>query len=152
MKAILKAMGKEKGARILGMHLEGPFLSPERIGGQLAEGLSAVDLDYMKRIVKAGQGKIINMTVAPELKNMRELALYCISQGIILQAGHTNATYEQMIEGMQVKIMHLTHMFNAMRPLHHREPGVVGAGLIHQELSCEFIGDGVHTNPKLITL
>lgn len=57
MKAILKAMGKEKGARILGIHLEGPFLSPERIGGQLAEGLSAVDLDYMKRIVKAGQGK-----------------------------------------------------------------------------------------------
>ena len=152
IKAVLKAMGKEKGARILGMHLEGPFLSPERIGGQLAEGISPVNLDYMKRIIKAGQGKIINMTVAPELKNMRELALCCISQGIILQAGHTNATYEQMIEGMQVKIMHLTHMFNAMRPLHHREPGVVGAGLIHQELSCEFIGDGVHTNPKLITL
>ena len=152
IKAILKAMGKEKGARILGIHLEGPFLSPERIGGQLAEGISPVDLDYMKRIVKAGQGKIINMTVAPELKNMRELALYCIGQGIILQAGHTNATYEQMIEGMQVKIMHLTHMFNAMRPLHHREPGVVGAGLIHKELSCEFVGDGVHTNPNLITL
>ena len=152
MKAVLQVMGKEKGAKILGMHLEGPFLSPERIGGQLAEGISPVDMDYMKRIVKAGKGKIINMTVAPELKNMRELALYAIGQGIILQAGHTNATYEQMIEGMQVKIMHLTHMFNAMRPLHHREPGVVGAGLIHQELSCEFIGDGVHTNPKLITL
>lgn len=152
MKAVLLAMGKEKGAKILGMHLEGPFLSPERIGGQLAEGISPVDVDYMKRIVKAGKGKIINMTVAPELKNMRELALYAIGQGIILQAGHTNATYEQMIEGMQVKILHLTHMFNAMRPLHHREPGVVGAGLIHQELSCEFVGDGVHTNPKLITL
>lgn len=152
MKAVLQVMGKEKGAKILGMHLEGPFLSPERIGGQLAEGISPVDMDYMKRIVKAGKGKIINMTVAPELKNMRELALYAIGQGIILQAGHTNATFEQMIEGMQVKIMHLTHMFNAMRPLHHREPGVVGAGLIHQELSCEFIGDGVHTNPKLITL
>lgn len=152
MKAVLQAMGKEKGAKILGMHLEGPFLSPERIGGQLAEGISPVDEDYMKRIVKAGKGKIINMTVAPELKNMRELALYAIGQGIILQAGHTNATYEQMIEGMQVKILHLTHMFNAMRPLHHREPGVVGAGLIHQELSCEFVGDGVHTNPKLITL
>ena len=152
MKAVLQAMGKEKGAKILGMHLEGPFLSPARIGGQLAEGISPVDVDYMKRIVKAGKGKIINMTVAPELKNMRELALYAIKQGIILQAGHTNATYEQMIEGMQVKILHLTHMFNAMRPLHHREPGVVGAGLIHQELSCEFVGDGVHTNPKLITL
>ncbi len=106
----------------------------------------------MERIYKAARGKIINMTVAPELKNMRELALYCIERGIILQAGHTDATYEQMIEGMQVNIMHLTHMFNAMRPLHHREPGVVGAGLIHAEISCEFIGDGVHTNPNLIKL
>ena len=79
------------------------------------------------------------MTVAPELKNMRELALYCISQGIILQAGHTNASYEQMIEGMQVKIMHLTHMFNAMRPLHHRDPAWSARGCIHQELSC-----GIH--------
>ncbi len=150
--AVLKAMGKEKGAKILGFHLEGPFLSPERIGGQLAEGLSPVDMRLMARIYKAGKGKIINMTVAPELKNMRELALYCLEKGIILQAGHTNATYEQMIEGMQVDIMHLTHMFNAMRPLHHREPGVVGAGLIHREISCEFIGDGVHTNPNLIKL
>lgn len=150
--AVLRAMGKEKGAKILGLHLEGPFLSPERIGGQSAEGLSPVDLRLMKRIYKAGKGKIINMTVAPELKNMRELALYCLEKGIILQAGHTNATYEQMIEGMQVNIMHLTHMFNAMRPLHHREPGVVGAGLIHREISCEFIGDGVHTNPNLIKL
>lgn len=150
--AVLRAMGKEKGAKILGLHLEGPFLSPERIGGQQAEGLSPVDLRLMERIYKAGKGKIINMTVAPELKNMRELALYCLEKGIILQAGHTNATYEQMIEGMQVNIMHLTHMFNAMRPLHHREPGVVGAGLIHREISCEFIGDGVHTNPNLIKL
>ncbi len=152
IKAVIKAMGKEKGARILGIHLEGPFLSPERIGGQLAEGISPVNLALMERIYKAANGKIINMTVAPELKNMRELALYCIERGIILQAGHTNATYEQMIEGMQVNIMHLTHMFNAMRPLHHREPGVVGAGLIQREISCEFIGDGVHTNPNLIKL
>ncbi len=152
IKAVLKAMGRENGAQILGIHLEGPFLSPARIGGQLAEGISPVDLGLMERIYKAARGNIINMTVAPELKNMRELALYCIERGIILQAGHTDATYEQMIEGMQVNIMHLTHMFNAMRPLHHREPGVVGAGLIHAEISCEFIGDGVHTNPNLIKL
>ena len=120
IRAVLKAMGREKGARILGIHLEGPFLSPARIGGQPAEGISPVDLALMERIYKAADGKIINMTVAPELKNMRELALYCIERGIILQAGHTDATYEQMIEGMQVNIMHLTHMFNAMRPLHHR--------------------------------
>lgn len=152
IKAVLKAMGREKGAHILGIHLEGPFLSPERIGGQEQEGISPVDLAYMERIYKTAKGKIINMTVAPELKGMRDLALYCIEKGIILQAGHTNATYEQMIEGMQANIMHVTHMFNAMRPLHHREPGTVGAALTHPEISCEIIGDGVHVNPNLIQL
>lgn len=152
IKAIIKAMGKEKGAKILGIHMEGPFISSDRLGGQPPEGTSPVDLKYMERIWKASKGKIVNMTVAPELKNMRELALYCIERGIILQAGHTNATYNQMLEGMQVNIMHVTHMFNAMRPLHHREPGVVGAALIHPEISCEIIGDGVHVNPNLIPL
>ena len=150
--AIVSAMGKEKGARILGVHLEGPFLSPERIGAQMADGLSKVDLPYMKRLYKAAKGHLINMTVAPELKGMRELALYCNDKGIVLQAGHTNATYDQMMEGMQANIMHVTHLFNAMRPLHHREPGVVGATLIHSELSCEIIGDGVHVNPNLVNL
>ena len=152
IKAVLKAMGREKGAHILGIHLEGPFLSPERIGGQEQEGISPVDLAYMERIYKTAKGKIINMTVAPELKGMRDLALYCIEKGIILQAGHTNATYDQRIEGMQANIMHVTHMFNAMRPLHHREPGTVGAALTHPEISCEIIGDGVHVNPNLIQL
>ena len=101
IKAIVKAMGKEKGAKILGIHLEGPFLSPERIGAQSKEGISSVDMKLMEHLWKASKGKLINMTVAPELKGMRELALYCINKGIILQAGHTNATYDQMIEGMQ---------------------------------------------------
>ena len=150
--AIVKAFGKEKGAHILGIHLEGPFLSPERIGAQTADGIHSVDINLMKRLYKACNGKLINMTVAPELKGMRELALYCIEKGIILQAGHTDATYEQVLEGMQAGIMHVTHLFNAMRPMHHREPGVVGAVLIHPEISCEIIGDGVHVNPNLIQL
>ncbi|MBE6453342.1 MAG: N-acetylglucosamine-6-phosphate deacetylase [Alphaproteobacteria bacterium] len=150
--AIVKACGKEKGANILGIHLEGPFLSPERIGAQSADGISPVSLPLMHRLYKASKNKLINMTVAPELKGMRELALYCNEKGIILQAGHTNATYEQMLEGMQANIMHVTHLFNAMRPMHHREPGVVGSVLIHPEVSCEIIGDGVHINPHLIDL
>lgn len=92
------------------------------------------------------------MTVAPELKGMRELALYCIKKGIILQAGHTNATYEQMVEGMQVRIMHITHLFNAMSRIHHRNPGAVGAAFIHPELSCELIADGIHIDPNLIKM
>lgn len=152
IKAVVRAMGKEKGAQIAGIHLEGPFLAPQKIGGQEKDGISAVDLNYLKRILRAAKGKIINMTVAPELKNMRELALICLENGIILQAGHTDATYEQMIEAMQAGIFHATHMFNAMRPLHHREPGTVGAVLTHPEISCELIADGIHVNPHLFRL
>lgn len=150
VKTISKAMGQEKGARILGMHLEGPFISPDRLGVQSPEALSPVDLNYMEELWQASEGHIVNMTVAPELKNMRELALYCLSKGIVLQAGHSNATYEQMIEGMQARIMHVTHLFNAMSRMHHRDPGLVGTVFIHPELSCEIIADGIHINPEII--
>lgn len=150
IKAIVKAMGHETGARILGIHLEGPFISPQRLGVQTAESISPVDLDLMDALWEASEGHIINMTVAPELKNMRELALYCLSKGIVLQAGHTNATYKQMIEAMQARIMHVTHLFNAMSRMHHRDPGTVGAVFIHPELSCEIIADGIHINPEII--
>ncbi len=150
IKAITQAMGKEKGAKILGIHLEGPFISPDRLGVQTPDSLSPVDLDLMEELWQASNGKIINMTVAPELKNMRELALYCVSKGIILQAGHTNATYAQMVEGMQVRILHVTHLFNAMSRMHHRDPGAVGAVFIHPELSCEVIADGIHINEDIV--
>lgn len=104
----------------------------------------------MNELLDAAEGHIVNMTVAPELKNMRELALYCVSKGIVLQAGHTNATYEQMVEGMQARILHVTHLFNAMSRMHHRDPGAVGAVFIHPELSCEIIADGIHINPNII--
>ena len=150
IRAIVEAMGQEKGARILGIHLEGPFLSPERLGVQTPDSLSPVDLNLMEELWNASEGHIINMTVAPELKHMRELALYCLSKGIILQAGHTNATYAQMVEGMQVRILHVTHLFNAMSRMHHRDPNAVGAVFIHPEMSCEIIADGIHINPNLI--
>jgi N-acetylglucosamine-6-phosphate deacetylase len=106
----------------------------------------------MERLFAAGSGRIANMTVAPELKGMRELALYCRKRGIVLQAGHTDATYENMVEGMQAGILHSTHFFNAMSRLHHRDPGAVGAIMIHSELSCEIIADGRHVHPGLIRL
>lgn len=150
IKAIVQAMGHEQGARILGIHLEGPFISPDRLGVQSAESVTPVDLDLMEDLWQASQGHIVNITVAPELKHMRELALYCLSKGIVLQAGHTNATYKQMVEGMQTRIMHVTHLFNAMSRMHHRDPGAVGAVFIHPELSCEVIADGIHINPEII--
>ncbi|QQO10781.1 N-acetylglucosamine-6-phosphate deacetylase [Breznakiella homolactica] len=146
------AIGKESGARIMGLHLEGPFLSPERLGVQRPETLSPVDISFMEQLWEASGGHIVNMTVAPELKNMRDLALFCIKKGIVLQAGHTNANYENMVEGMQVGILHSTHLFNAMSKLDHRNPNAVGAILIHSEMSCEIIADGHHVHPDLIKL
>lgn len=152
IKAVVAAMGKESGARIMGLHLEGPFISPDKLGVQRPETLSPVDMTLMDRIWEASEGHVVNMTVAPELKGMRELALYCIKKNIVLQAGHTNASYENMVEGMQAGILHSTHLFNAMSELHHRNPGAVGAVLIHPEMSCEVIVDGVHVHPDLIRL
>ena len=152
IRACVGAMGKEPGAKALGVHLEGPFVSPARLGVQRPEFVRPVDLDLMERLYQAGAGHISNMTVAPEIKGMHELALYCIKRGIVLQAGHTDATYENMLEGMQAGILHSTHFFNAMSRLHHRDPGAVGAIMIHSELSCEIIADGKHVHPDLIKL
>jgi N-acetylglucosamine-6-phosphate deacetylase len=146
------AIGREPGARIMGLHLEGPFLSPARLGVQKPETLKAVDIPYMEQLWEAAEGHIVNMTVAPELKGMRELALFCIKKGIILQAGHTDARYENMVEGMQAGILHSTHLFNAMSKMEHRNPNAVGSILIHPEMSCEIIADGFHVHPDLFKL
>jgi len=150
--AITEAIGDEQGAQILGIHVEGPFISPQRLGAQNPEGAKPVDIALFDTIIAAGKGHIVCMTVAPELKGMRELALNAIKKGIVLLAGHTNATYENIIEGMQVGILHSTHFFNAMSRLHHRNPGTVGAILIEQDMQCEVIADGVHVHPELVKL
>jgi N-acetylglucosamine-6-phosphate deacetylase len=152
IRACIAVIGKEPGAKVMGVHLEGPFISPARLGVQRLEFVRPVDIELMERLYQAGEGHITNMTVAPELKGMHELALYCIKRGIVLQAGHTDATYGNMIEGMQAGILHSTHFFNAMSRLHHRDPGAVGAIMIHSELSCEIIADGRHVHPDLIRL
>jgi N-acetylglucosamine-6-phosphate deacetylase len=152
IKAIVRAMGREEGAKIMGIHLEGPFISPYKLGVQRPETVRSVDLDLMERLWEASEGHIINMTVAPELKDMRRLALMCIDKGIVLQAGHTDAAYSNMVEGMQAGIFHSTHFFNAMSQMHHRNPGAVGAVLIHPEMTCEIIADGVHVHPDLFKL
>ncbi len=152
IRACVGAMGQEPGAKILGLHLEGPFISPEKLGVQRAETVKVVDLDLMQRFWDEAEGHITNMTVAPELKGMRELALYCVHKGITIQAGHTNATYENMVEGFQAGILHSTHFYNAMSSLHHRNPGAVGAVLAYPEVGAEIIADGHHVHPELVRL
>jgi N-acetylglucosamine-6-phosphate deacetylase len=151
IKAIVEAKRRQTGgARIIGIHLEGPFINPKKKGIHVEEYIREVDLDLFSRFAKASEGLLTSMTVAPELKGMRELVLEAQEQGVVLLAGHSNATYEQMLEGIEAGILHATHFFNAMRSMHHRDPGVVGAILIHPELSCELIADGNHVHPALV--
>lgn len=152
IKAVVGAMGHERGARILGINLEGPFISPNRAGALPACAFKNVDINLFDRLLDAGEGKVVCMTVAPELKGMRELALYARNKSVVLLAGHTDAAYENIIEGMQCGILHSTHFFNAMKGLHHRNPGAVGAILIQSDMSCEVIADGVHVHPELVKL
>lgn len=152
IQAIVQAMGKEKGAIIQGINLEGPFISPKRIGAQAREGVKEVDIDLFNTFLKEGKGHIICMTVAPELKHMRSLALLARKHGVTLLAGHTDATYENIIEGMQCGILHSTHFFNAMSRLEQRNPGTVGAIMIQSSMCAEIICDGVHVHPELVKL
>lgn len=152
VKEAAQAIGKEEGAQIMGLHLEGPFISPERLGAMKADDVLPVDLEFMEKLWEAAQDHIVNMTVAPELKGMRGLALFCLKKGIVLQAGHTNAKYENILEGMQAGILHSTHLFNAMSRMEHRNPNAVGAILMHPEMSCEIIADGYHIHPNFYKL
>ncbi|MEA3392341.1 MAG: N-acetylglucosamine-6-phosphate deacetylase, partial [Candidatus Marinimicrobia bacterium] len=150
--AINEAMGKEEGAKIFGANLEGPFISREKHGALDPKHMIPVDLEKMKQYNDASGGNISLMTVAPELDGIHELALYCAKEGIVLAAGHSNATYDDMMEAIQAGILHSTHFFNAMRRLHHRDPGVVGAIMIYPNIACEIIADGYHLHPAIVKL
>ena len=149
---LASAIGKEDGARIMGFHLEGPFLSKEKPGVMRPETVYPINLKLMEDLWNASGAHIVNMTVAPELPQIKELTAFCAEKGIILQAGHTNASYDDIVEGMQEGICHCTHMFNVMSKLDQRFPNAVGAILSHPEYSCEIIADGLHVHPRLVKM
>lgn len=144
------AFGKEKGAHIIGYHLEGPFISPQKPGVMKPQDIAPIDLKILEKLYQAAHGHIANMTAAPELPNIAELAAFCQERHILLQSGHTNATYEQFLHGAQLGMKHATHLFNAMSAFNHRSPGAAGAVLMHPEISAEIIADGVHVHPDLV--
>jgi len=149
LKNLSSAAGKEKGAKIIGLHLEGPFISPERLGAMNINDLAPITKDLLEKMHKAANGKIAAITAAPELDNFSLLQKFCDEKKIVLQAGHTNATYEQMLCARQKGLKHITHLFNAQSPIHQRAPGVAGAGLM-ADFSAEIIADNVHVHPALL--
>lgn len=152
LKDFSSVMGKEKGARIIGLHLEGPFLSPKKPGVMKAQDIKEIDISLIEKLSKAANGKIVSITAAPELKNFNKLAAWCKKNKVLLQLGHTNATYADMQKAFKLGVKHITHFFLAMSPLHHRAPGVVGAGLINKDFSLELLADGHHILPEVAKL
>ena len=145
------AIGQEPGAKILGFHLEGPFISPQKPGVMRPQDIVSPQVEILTQLYQAAQGKIAIMTLAPELKDIGPIIDFCLQHHILPQAGHTNATYEEFIEGVRHGVSHATHAFNAMSPFTQRAPGAAGAVLMCPEVSCEIIADGVHVHPKIIS-
>ncbi|MFB5285414.1 N-acetylglucosamine-6-phosphate deacetylase [Peribacillus sp. Hz7] len=139
-------------AELLGVHLEGPFISEKRAGAQPVECILKPDLQMFLRWQEIALESIKMVTIAPELEGSLELIDYLSKHGVIASIGHTDATYEEVLQGIQAGASHATHLFNGMRGLHHREPGVVGAVLLHDEVSAELIADGIHVRPELVKL
>jgi N-acetylglucosamine-6-phosphate deacetylase len=130
------------GPRLIGAHLEGPFLSPERPGMHPVEHLRAPDIALLDRLLDAGH--VTEMTLAPELPGADQLIARLRERGVTVSAGHTNATAEQADRGFDLGIAGLTHIFNAMRPLRSRDPGIAGAALTRPDVIVKMIVDGHH--------
>ena len=139
-------------ARPLGIHLEGPFLSHEKRGVQPAEHLLAPSIATFDRLIEAAHGHVRLMTLAPELPGATELAAHATSRGVRVSVGHSNATAAETRATLAAGAVSATHTFNAMRPLDHREPGILGIVLTTDTLFSELICDGIHTDPEIVRL
>jgi len=137
---------------VWGMHLEGPFINPELHGAMKREYLWAPDVDRWHKLLEAGQGYIRMMTIAPELPGAMAVLREAAGADVVLSVGHSTASYEQVIQGIDNGIAHVTHMFNAMLPFHHRRPSVMTAAMLRNELKVELIADGIHVHPAVMRL
>ncbi|GAA4793512.1 N-acetylglucosamine-6-phosphate deacetylase [Olivibacter ginsenosidimutans] len=130
---------------ILGMHLEGPFIHVKKRGAHLTKYILKPDKKLIEEIVQYGHGTILQMTIAPEVFDEDTLHVL-LDAGMALSVGHTNATYAEAMAAFDLGIHQVTHLFNAMSPLQHREPGVVGAALDHHAVFTPVVLDGKHVS------
>jgi N-acetylglucosamine-6-phosphate deacetylase len=147
VKATMQVQNTDKpsGADILGAHLEGPYLNPDKSGAQNLSHIRRATPDETHAILATGILRIVSL--APEYQENHHLIEKCIQDGITVSIAHTNATYEQAQKAIALGITHSTHTYNAMTGLHHREPGVLGAVLSEKQVRCEMICDNIHVHP-----
>ena len=150
----MKNEPSSSGARILGVHYEGPFVNNEQCGALHREHFrtfkNMADIDALPTI--KADGAVHMMTLAPEIEGGIKLTDELRQRGWIVSIGHTRATMDVLDQALRAGARHMTHFMNAMTPLHHRAPGPVGWGLIHDDVSCDLIADGVHLDPLILKL
>ena len=150
--AIGSAAGTPAAPTILGVHLEGPFLSPARPGALDPSRFLAPDPGVLRRLLAAAPGTVRMMTLAPELPGALELIAALRAADAIASLGHSDASFAQATEALDAGAASVTHLFNAMRPFHHRDPGLLGAALDARMCSAELIADGIHVDPVALRL
>lgn len=143
------AVAAKTNSMIQGIHLEGPFVSPAYKGAQPEQFMRKADAETMKRWNDISGGNLRLVTYAPEMGDVADFETYCVENDIVLSAGHSGATYEQLIDS---KVSHVTHLFNGQLGLHHREIGVAGFALLENDVYAEMIVDGFHITPAMVKL
>ena len=137
---------KVEGAKILGMHLEGPFFSVKYKGAQPEECMIAPTIENYLSFAGEHSDFVKKISLAPEIEGALDLIKYLREQNVVVSMGHTDATYEEAVKGIEAGATSGTHTYNAMTPLKHRDPGVVGAVMLHDEVYAELILDGIHVS------
>jgi N-acetylglucosamine-6-phosphate deacetylase len=148
----IASINRNVGACPVGIHLEGPFISHEKRGVHPPQDLIQPSPKALDDFWQASRGALRMLTIAPELPGAIETISHARNLGVQCSLGHSNATYEEAKAGISAGAKHATHSFNAMRPLDHREPGILGAILDDTELSADIIADGVHVHPSVLRL
>lgn len=140
------------GSEIIGIHLEGPFISEQYSGAQFSNAIIEPNIEIFKELEEISNSNIKQVTLAIEENGSKELISYLISRGINVSIGHSNASYLDVEKAIKQGVSCVTHTYNAQKPIHHREIGVVGASMLFDELYCEIICDGVHLSYPAIQI
>lgn len=141
----VRSYREQGGLGCIGLHIEGPWINEAKKGAHLAAFIHSPDLQEAKEVLEYGKGVITMITIAPEVCS-REVIELIRSYGVVLSAGHTNATYEEATKAFDEGIPAATHLYNAMSPLQHRAPGVVGAVFNHSTVRSSIVPDGYHVD------
>lgn len=152
LKNIASFVSKTDEAEVLGIHVEGPYISPKRAGAQPLEYIIEPTLEQLDSWQHLSNNRIKQITIAPEVTGGLEFVETASSQGIVVSIGHSDASSEEVEQAVKLGVKQATHLYNQMSPFHHREPGVVGSVLISDEIKTELIVDFIHCHPNAVKL